>query len=158
MKRTADGITFSLLEFWLIISLLICICSSIAYIAFQNAGSGSALNFVSFAATLISIILAVVAIGYTYGESIADRGKTDRLTNEITKLTDIRNDLSEYSKAFEKIEVLKSNLDSMKPHIEDTSLAVSKLLNLTNHAFVSDSQNSPRENDFLKWINQSMSI
>lgn len=43
------------------------------YSAFVNAGSGSALNFISFAGTLVSIILAVLAIGYTYGESISQK-------------------------------------------------------------------------------------
>lgn len=77
---------FSTREWVFITIILALVQAGIWYVSFIDAKSASALNYVSFAGTLISIILAVLAIGYTYGESVAEKSKKDNIEDQIAIL------------------------------------------------------------------------
>ena len=80
------------------------------YAVFENSQSASALGYVSFAGTLVSIILAVLAIGYTYGESISHKNKSDGLTNQISTLERLIENVELEAKSLEKIEDIANQL------------------------------------------------
>lgn len=92
----------------------------IYYFSFIYGGSVKALGYISFAGTLISIILAVIAIGYTYGESIKQKTSSDQLLIEITGLRDIKDKLAG------QVSILE-NIAEIKTDIKDTKDAVNKI-------------------------------
>lgn len=92
----------------------------IYYFSFIYGSSGKALGYISFAGTLISIILAVIAIGYTYGESIKQKGSSDQLLLEIAGLRDIKDKLAG------QVDILE-NISAIKLAVEDTKNTVNKL-------------------------------
>lgn len=92
----------------------------IYYFSFIYGGSVKALGYISFAGTLISIILAVIAIGYTYGESIKQKSSSDQLLLEIAGLRDIKNKLAG------QVDILE-NIADLKIAVEDTKNAVDKI-------------------------------
>ncbi|TMP45906.1 MULTISPECIES: hypothetical protein [unclassified Pseudoalteromonas] len=80
------------------------------YAVFENSQSASALGYVSFAGTLVSIILAVLAIGYTYGESISQKNKSDGLANQISTLGSLIESVELEAKSLEKIQDIANEL------------------------------------------------
>lgn len=91
----------------------------IYYFSFIYGGSTKALGYISFAGTLISIILAVIAIGYTYGESIKQKTSSDQLLVEIAGLREIKEKLAG------QVDILE-NIADLKTAVEDTKNAVIK--------------------------------
>lgn len=110
----------------LIIILTSLVQAFIWYVSFINAGNGSALNFVSFAGTLISIILAVLAIGYTYGESINQKGKSDSLSVQISALTEVTSNIKTQADAISEVSNIKTELESVAQRIESGFLETKK--------------------------------
>lgn len=100
----------------LIITLSI-IQAFIWWISFQFSDNGSALGYVSFAGTLISIILAVLAIGYTYGESQQQKNSSLTLVNQIEELVKIKDDLKIQADALESIQNLKNDITTFKEEV-----------------------------------------
>lgn len=86
----------------------------IYFLSFIYGGSVTALGYVSFAGTLISIILAVIAIGYTYGESIKQKTSSDQLLVEIAGLRDIKDKLAGQVGVLENIADIKSAVEDTK--------------------------------------------
>lgn len=100
----------------LIITLSI-IQAFIWWISFQFSGSSSALGYISFAGTLISIILAVLAIGYTYGESQQQKNSSLTLVNQIEELVKIKDDLKIQADALESMQNLKNDITTFKEEV-----------------------------------------
>lgn len=94
--------------------------STIHYFSFIYGGSVKALGYISFAGTLISIILAVIAIGYTYGESIKQKTSSDQLLFEIAGLREIKDKLAGQVS-------IPENIAEIKTDIKDTKDAVNKI-------------------------------
>lgn len=92
----------------------------IYYFSFIYGSSGKALGYISFAGTLISIILAVIAIGYTYGESIKQKSSSDQLLLEIAGLREIKEKLAG------QVDILE-NISAIKSAVENTQITVSKI-------------------------------
>ena len=82
------------------------------YAVFENSQSASALGYVSFAGTLVSIILAVLAIGYTYGESVSQKNKGDGLASQINTLGALIENVELEAKSLEKIQDISKELSS----------------------------------------------
>lgn len=102
----------------LIITLSV-IQAFIWWISFQFAGNSSALGYVSFAGTLISIILAVLAIGYTYGESHQQKNSSTTLANQIESLVAIKDKLEIQTEALNDIKLLKDHLKSFSDKVDN---------------------------------------
>ncbi|MEC4090114.1 hypothetical protein [Pseudoalteromonas rubra] len=88
------------------------------YVSFVNAGNPSALTYVSFAGTLISIILAVLAIGYTYGESIGQKNKSDVIASQISVLNDVIKNIQIESESLEHISKISEELTKFSSSFE----------------------------------------
>ena len=118
----------------LIVILISLIQAFVWYAAFVNAGNGSALNFVSFAGTLISIILAILAIGYTYGESISQKSKADSLSIQIASLTEVTGAMRIQSDALSEVSNIKAELESVASRIESGFLETKETVSVVSTA------------------------
>lgn len=109
---------FSKREWWLVLILVNTIQGAIWYAAFVNAGSGSALNYVSFAGTLVSIILAVLAIGYTYAESQSQKNKSDSVAVQIGILSEVVSSIKAETASLDNISKINTELQNIKIDFE----------------------------------------
>ncbi|WP_276678052.1 hypothetical protein [Thalassolituus oleivorans] len=125
---------FSRMEFWLLILLLIFVATFVGYVSFVNAGNGSALTYVSFAGTLISILLALVAIGYTYGESVAERSKVDKVSSEISKLSYVNDSIENHA---ESLTLLSQELNNHFHIVKENANKTNEM-----HAFLTSKNQS----------------
>jgi len=108
---------FTKREWILFITILLIVEGFIFWVSFQFSGNSSALGYVSFAGTLISIILAVLAIGYTYGESQQQKNSSSTLANQIESLVAIKDKLEIQAEALNNINVLKLTLDEFAKNV-----------------------------------------
>ncbi|WP_417552051.1 hypothetical protein [Marinomonas fungiae] len=88
------------------------------YISFVNAGNPSALTYVSFAGTLISIILAVLAIGYTYGESVSQKNKSDSVASQINSLNEVIKNVKIETESLNAISNISNDLKGLHDHFK----------------------------------------
>ncbi|WP_305372161.1 hypothetical protein [Photobacterium leiognathi] len=125
---------FSKREWIFLILLLSLIQGFVWYAAFVNASNGSALNFISFAGTLISIILAILAIGYTYGESITQKNQSDTVVNQIEKLNTAIDTINKQTSNFNQIKEISDTLlkytELVEHKMNNTHDEVSNIKNL----------------------------
>ncbi|WP_180031373.1 hypothetical protein [Acinetobacter sp. YH12245] len=136
----------------LIITLSI-IQAFIWWISFQFAGNSSALGYVSFAGTLISIILAVLAIGYTYGESHQQKNSSMTLANQIEGLVEIKEDLKIQAHALQDIQALKLELRHFSTKVEDHFTSTNNAL----HKFTTKFDNISKVEDYSSIESQNES-
>lgn len=111
-------------EWGYIIVIITIVQGWIWYTAFVNAHNASALNYISFAGTLISIILAVLAIGYTYGESVKQKNSSDTVVNQISKLNDVIATIEMEASALQKISDIARDLQHFKENISNINTTV----------------------------------
>lgn len=98
---------------WITLLILLSIVQAFFwYAVFENSQSASALSYVSFAGTLVSIILAVLAIGYTYGESLSQKSKSDGLAEQIKTLGGLIESVKIEAEALENIQGISKELTS----------------------------------------------
>ncbi|MCW1516083.1 hypothetical protein OLN45_18305, partial [Acinetobacter baumannii] len=110
---------FTTREWILSIIIMLIIEAFIFWVAFQFAGNSSALGYVSFAGTLISIILAVLAIGYTYVESQQQKNSSATFANQLDSLVKIKDKLQIQAEALENIQNLKNDITDFKAEVFD---------------------------------------
>lgn len=97
---------------WIYIIVIISIMQAcVWFFSYHYSGKGQILDYISFSGTLISIILAVLAIGYTYGESILQRNSSDALTDQIRSLKKIKDKIQLQADALDDIKILKKELN-----------------------------------------------
>lgn len=109
---------FTKREWILAIIILLIIEGFIFWISFQFSGNSSALGYVSFAGTLISIILAILAIGYTYGESQQQKNSSSTLANQLESLVNIKDKLEVHAHALEDIKHVKDSMLNFSNQID----------------------------------------
>ncbi|WP_353161904.1 hypothetical protein [Acinetobacter guillouiae] len=102
----------------LIITLSI-VQAAIWFVSFVYANNSSALGYISFAGTIISIILAVLAIGYTYGESHQQKNSSITLSNQIESLVAIKDKLEIQADSLSDIKNLKSSLENFSNKVDN---------------------------------------
>jgi hypothetical protein len=110
---------FTTREWILSIIIMLIIEAFIFWVAFQFAGNSSALGYVSFAGTLISIILAVLAIGYTYVESQQQKNSSATFATQLDSLVKIKDKLQIQAEALENIQNLKNDITDFKAEVFD---------------------------------------
>lgn len=115
----SDKTKFTTREWILSIIILLIVEAFIFWVAFQFAGNSSALGYVSFAGTLISIILAMLAIGYTYGESQQQKNSSATLATQLDSLVKIKDKLQIQAQALENIQNLKKDITDFKAEVFD---------------------------------------
>ncbi|MFI8147033.1 hypothetical protein ACH8JV_19290, partial [Acinetobacter sp. ABJ_C5_2] len=106
-------------EWILSIIIMLIIEAFIFWVSFQFAGNSSALGYVSFAGTLISIILAVLAIGYTYVESQQQKNSSATFATQLDSLVKIKDKLQIQAEALDNIQNLKNDITDFKAEVFD---------------------------------------
>lgn len=99
---------------WILVTVILMIIEAfVFYVSLIHSTNTSALGYVTFAGTIVSIILAVLAIGYTYGESVINKNNSSNIQKYITELNE----------AVKKIQDIVENNDLENIKIEiDSSL------------------------------------
>lgn len=110
---------FTTREWILSIIIMLIIEAFIFWVSFQFAGNSSALGYVSFAGTLISIILAVLAIGYTYVESQQQKNSSATFATQLDSLVKIKDKLQIQAEALDNIQNLKNDITDFKSEVFD---------------------------------------
>lgn len=133
---------------WLLAILLIMIVQFIVQcIAFLYAGSGSALNYISISGTIVSIVLALLAIIYSYFQSASQVNTSTSLNTQIEKLISIvdivKESKSDFANELKNLENIRENIESsiniqLSSHskVNEISEALDVLVenNITNYA------------------------
>lgn len=121
---------------WIFVFIIASIVQGVVwYASFVNAGNASALTYVSFSGTLISIILAVLAIGYTYGESVAQKNKSDNVASQISSLNDVIKNVKFETKHLEDISKISEELSSFHSHFKSEMEGTKKSVGEISKAF-----------------------
>ncbi|KTS79041.1 hypothetical protein NS274_04110 [Pseudomonas oryzihabitans] len=95
---------------WLyIIFIVILLQFIIQAAAWLYGGNSGALNYISFAGTIVSIILAVLAIVYSFVQSISQQTSSEKISNQVEKLINVTN----------KIETSKEGLSDAVKHLSN---------------------------------------
>lgn len=102
---------------WLLVILLIMIIQFIVQcIAFLYAGSGSALNYISISGTIVSIVLALLAIIYSYFQSASQVNTSASLNTQIEKLISIvdivKDSKNDFANELKNLENIRENIES----------------------------------------------
>lgn len=130
-KAKSENIKFTKREWVHLIITLSIAQAFIWFISYQYANNSNALGYVSFAGTLISIILAVLAIGYTYGESHQQKNSSVTLGNQIESLVSIKDKLEIQANSLNDIKDLKNALENfytkLDNHFSETNNNLNKV-------------------------------
>ena len=79
-------VKFSRREWWLLISILVLIQFVVQGLSYQYSGNTNALGYISFAGTLVSIILGLVAIIYSFVQSISHTSTVAEIKEQVERL------------------------------------------------------------------------
>lgn len=142
MLKVSSGEKFTKREWIHLIITLSIVQGVIWFASFVYANNSNALGYVSFAGTLISIILAILAIGYTYGESHQQKNSSTTLANQIDELVQIKEDLKVQAQALDDIQILRLDLkqyaEKVDHHLINTNntlgVFTEKLSDVSTHA------------------------
>lgn len=118
MFKESESKKFTTREWIFVFIIASLVQGAVWYISFVNAGNPSALTYVSFAGTLISIILAVLAIGYTYGESVSQKNKSDNVASQIESLNGVIKNIEIGSESLNKISDISNDLKIFHNHFK----------------------------------------
>lgn len=151
---------------WLLVILLIMIVQFIVQcIAFLYAGSGSALNYISISGTIVSIVLALLAIIYSYFQSASQVNTSASINTQIEKLISIvdivKDSNNDFANELKNLENIRENIASsiniqLSSHskVNEISEVLDALLenNITNYA------GNNGANNFSKLVSQGSTI
>lgn len=109
---------------WIFISIiLVLLQAGIWYVSYIHSPGHNALNYVSFSGTIISIILAIFAIGYTYAESAWEKNKRDGIADQIAILNEVIKNIQIESQSLSSIGKISEELTKLS---ENFNLGMSK--------------------------------
>ena len=111
----------------LLIAVLMIVEGFVFYAAMENSNSTSALGYISFAGTVTSIILAVLAIIYGFVQSGLQEKKSEAISRQMERVRDVVNDLTKS----------KTDLGDEVDKLEHISNGINELL--SSHSSISTS-------------------
>ena len=107
---------FSRREWFFVIFIIMLTQFIVQFIAFIYAGNSSALGYISISGTIVSIILALLAIIYSYYQSTSQANSSSSLNSQIDKLIGIvdkvKTDKSDFSHELEQLSDIREKIDS----------------------------------------------
>ncbi|EPH6348768.1 hypothetical protein ACS0KH_003526 [Vibrio cholerae] len=137
---------------WVFIMLIVVLIQFIIQAsAWLYGGNSGALGYLSFAGTAVSIILAVLAIIYSFLQSSAQEKSSSNISSQVTKLVDVVQNI-EISKetlqlTLDKLEGVTNELDVSIENQSNLHKEVSSLSSLFNSLNRSTTMSSGVEND-----------
>jgi hypothetical protein len=122
---------FSTREWIFLITILLLIQFLIHWLSLNYGGSTSALGYVSFAGTVISILLGLIAIIYSFVQSISQTSSAVEIREQIEKLISagekITNSKNEIHKSAQELGEITKNLSG---RINENTDATNKISNI----------------------------
>ena len=107
---------FSRREWFFVIFIIMLTQFIVQFIAFIYAGNSSALGYISISGTIVSIILALLAIIYSYYQSTSQANSSSSLNSQIDKLIGIvdkvKTDKSDFGHELEQLSDIREKIDS----------------------------------------------
>ncbi|WP_312976726.1 hypothetical protein [Stutzerimonas nitrititolerans] len=107
---------FSRREWLFVIFIIILTQFLVQFVAFIYAGNSSALGYISVSGTIVSIILALLAIIYSYYQSTSQSNSSSSLNSQIEKLIGIvdkiKTDKSDFGHELEQLAEIREKIDS----------------------------------------------
>ncbi|RUE12482.1 hypothetical protein [Pseudomonas aeruginosa] len=85
---------FSKREWLLTIFIIVILQFILHWLAFQYRGSSNALGYISFAGTVVSIVLGVVAIIYSFVQSISHSTSVEEMRAQVEDLIAATKDIN----------------------------------------------------------------
>lgn len=122
---------------WIMVCVLIVLVQLLLhYWTSESMNSGEVLAYVSFAGTIVSIILAVLAIIYSFVQTQAQQATSDSISREIFRLTDVATRIDTTSRgvttAVTELPVVMSQLNELpKAMSNEFKTVISELSNST---------------------------
>lgn len=114
--------SFKTREWWMLIVLIIVIQWMIHFWSTKSMTSNEMVSYVSFAGTLVSTILAVLAIIYSFIQSASQQTSSEIISREVYKLQDI---VSAVNSSTAKVNDSLERLPGIIEHLEKIPLTVS---------------------------------
>lgn len=122
---------FSKREWFFLIALIVLIQFIAQWLSFEYKDSSNALGYVSFAGTIVSIILAVLAIIYSYIQSASQQSSSEKITSQVDKLVDVVSKIDtskiSFSTELSKLKDINDKIDKTMSSQQEISVNVSKL-------------------------------
>lgn len=88
---------------WIFIIILVALGQMLLhYIAFDFAGSGRALGYISIAGTIVSIVLGMIAIIYSFVQSVTHSNSVADIRGQVEKLVEVGNGISNLEEGLQK--------------------------------------------------------
>lgn len=122
---------------WVMVCVLIVLVQLLLhYWTSESMNSGEVLAYVSFAGTIVSIILAVLAIIYSFVQTQAQQATSDSISREIFRLTDVATRIDTTSRgvttAVAELPIVMSQLNELpKDMSNEFKMVISELSNST---------------------------
>jgi len=127
--------------------------------AWLYSGNSGALNYISFAGTLISIILAVLAIIYSYVQSVSQTNTSLNITKQVDSLIlatkNIDLSKSQLLNTLDQLNGISEKIDRSIGHQERIDGKVDEIFSRVNSSFVAVEQiqgganGEPQKNDLF---------
>ena len=107
---------FSRREWFFVVFIIMLVQFIVQFFAFIYAGSSSALGYISISGTIVSIILALLAIIYSYYQSTSQAHSSSSLNSQIEKLIAIvdtvKTNKADFSVEIEQLADIRDKIDS----------------------------------------------
>ncbi|MBL0576934.1 hypothetical protein JD491_04685 [Aeromonas caviae] len=122
---------------WVMVCVLIVLVQLLLhYWTSESMNSGEVLAYVSFAGTIVSIILAVLAIIYSFVQTQAQQATSDSISREIFRLTDVATRIDTTSRgvttAVAELPIVMSQLNELpKDMSNEFKMVISELSSST---------------------------
>ncbi|WP_139753613.1 hypothetical protein [Aeromonas dhakensis] len=115
---------FSTREWWMFILLIVLIQWLIHFWSTEALSSSAMVNYVSFAGTLASTILAVLAIIYSFVQSASQQTTSETISREVHRLQSIVSNVNEstnkVNESLEKLPLIIEQLESIPSTVSET--------------------------------------
>lgn len=138
----------------LLIAILMIIEGFVFYAAMENSNSISALGYISFAGTITSIILAVLAIIYGFVQNGTQDRKSELIAQQMGRVREVVDDLkkskTDLGDEVEKLESISSGIDRLLLSHNDISSSVSEIKDSLSFVSIAPSNFSGDETNFFK--------
>lgn len=103
---------------WILIILVIVLLLTIIFIFVTYYGSNKDIvSYVGFAGTIVSIILAVLAIVYTYYQNVSQEQSSYRISEQIIKLSTVASKLNEIDEIAVNLRQTLAGIETLKGQV-----------------------------------------
>ncbi|ELK4797424.1 hypothetical protein ACT51S_19940 [Pseudomonas aeruginosa] len=135
---------FSKREWILTIFIIVILQFILHWLAFQYRGSSNALGYISFAGTVVSIVLGVVAIIYSFVQSISHNTSVEEMRAQVEDLITATKDINKSKDSLHESTIkIISAVESLNTNLVENNINVNKLYSrFTEGSSDSDAQNS----------------